>query len=467
MIANRIKGLTILHYTGQCAVSVVLFWIWFLTLAYGVPGSDMRPDRYLVYSGVLVLGFTFSFLRSKVGSANLLQLNLLSNHRLTLTQTGTVLGTLLVFLFAVRDGTMSRVFVFTYFPILYICLYFSNRYFPGFLAKSFFRGEQRLRTVLLGSYRNALRLGDWIRRKAIYGVETIGLITDEKVPEKCGSWPVLGGLEDLEQVLQESRTTQLLVLEMPDSLGLLTKLNDICDRLGVRLTIVNDLEEKLKHSISFVHDDGFNFMNLRLEPLESSMNRTVKRAADIAIALPVVVFVLPPVSLFVWLAQRLQSPGPLFFKQLRTGIRGSEFEIFKFRTMHVQNHNEARTFANGDHRVYPIGRFLRRLGIDELPLFLNVLSGEMSIVGPRPHLLHHDLLFGEVARYYRVRSFIKPGITGLAQVRGLRGEARREKDLLDRIQSDLYYLENWSLVLDWFIILKTAYQIIKPSKAAY
>ncbi len=470
MIAHRVRGLTLLHYVWQCAGGLILFWGWLLTLMFGIHDESYvhHFHRYIVYSVVFSLGFALNLVRTKVGSANLLQLSVLSNHRLSFTQTVTILGTLLVFLFAARDEAMSRTFLFSFAPVLYGYLYFSNRYVPRLLAKVIFDGGRRYRTVLLGSRRNSSRISDWLRRKEYYGLQTVGLITDEKV--RCDSidtLPILGDFGEIERILKESRAAQLVVLEMPDSLNRVALLSDICDRLGVRLLIVNDMEERLSRSISFVQDEGFSFMSLRAEPLESPVNRMVKRAVDIAIALPVVIFVLPPVSFGVWLAQRVQSPGPLFFRQQRSGMHGSEFGILKFRTMHVNNIDEARQATAGDSRIYPVGRLLRKLSIDEFPQFLNVLSGEMSIVGPRPHFIDHDILFGEIARYYRLRSFIKPGITGLAQVRGLRGEARREKDLLDRIQSDLYYLENWSIILDWYIIVKTAYQLLRPPKTAY
>lgn len=467
MIAHRTRGLTILHFAWQCVGGVFLFWIWLLALTLGIREDRIHYDRYLLYSLIVMLGFGFNLLRSKVGRTNLLQLTLLTNHRLTLSQTVTILCTLLVFLFASRDETMSRVFLFTFAPVLYAYLYLSNKYLPRGLARFIFNGSRRFRTVMLGSRDHSLKLADWVRRKAVYGLETIGRISDEPPAQAGDEVPVLGGFNDLEQVLRTSAAAHLLVLEMPESFERITILSDICDRLGVRLMIVNDLEEKLQRSISFVHDEGFNFMSLRTEPLECPINRMVKRSLDVAIALPVVLFLLPPVAIAVWMAQRLQSPGPLFFKQLRSGLRGSEFEIVKFRTMNLGHDDEARQATENDERIYPLGRLLRKLSIDELPQFLNVLNGDMSIVGPRPHLMHHDILFGEIARYYRVRSFIKPGITGLAQVRGLRGEARREKDLLDRIQSDLYYLENWSVVLDSFIIAKTALQMIKPPKTAF
>src|SRR3569623_502909 len=142
--------------------------------------------------------------------------------------------------------------------------------------------------------------------------------------------------------------------------------------------------------------------------------------------------------------QRLQSPGPMFFKHTRAGLKGRTFTIYKFRTMHPQNGGEAIQASEGDARVFPFGCWLRRTSLDEVPQFLNVLRGEMSLVGPRPHLLEHNEQFARVMRNYFIRSRVKPGITGLAQVRGFRGQTRTEADIIRRVESDISYLETWS-----------------------
>lgn len=468
MIKHRVRGLTIIHYAIQCIVGICIFWIWLLTVAFEFRGSSgLQFQRYGLYSLIIAAACVLNLLRSKVGRINLFQLSLLSNHRLTLSQVFTIVGALLLFLFAARDGTMSRVFFFTFVPILYLYLYLTNKYLPRLLARALFHQRHRHSTILLGSGETSLRLQHWLKRKAVYGLDTAGLITYDGGEGEVNGLPVLGGLADLERVLETTHASQLIVLELPESFDRIAYFSDVCDRLGVRLLILHDLDERLNRTVSFVEDEGFHFLNLRQEPLECPINRLVKRGLDIALALPVVLFILPPVCVVVWLIHRWQAPGPLLFRQLRSGIRGSKFEIFKFRTMFVDNGDEAKQATESDPRIFRAGRWLRKLSVDELPQFINVLNGEMSIVGPRPHLMHHDVLFGQIARYYKVRSYIKPGITGLAQVRGLRGEARREKDLVERIQSDLYYLENWSIVMDVFIISKTAAQMVMPPRTAY
>jgi lipopolysaccharide/colanic/teichoic acid biosynthesis glycosyltransferase len=171
----------------------------------------------------------------------------------------------------------------------------------------------------------------------------------------------------------------------------------------------------------------------------------------------------------VAIAQRLQSRGPVFHRQERSGLNRQRFYIFKFRTMHVGSEAQRGTQATrDDHRIFAFGRFLRKTSLDEFPQFINVLLGEMSVSGPRPHLLEHDQKFAAMVGSYYMRHFVKPGITGLAQSEGFRGEVAGRPELLQqRIDHDLRYVNMWSLQLDLRIIATTARQVVRPPRAAY
>jgi putative colanic acid biosynthesis UDP-glucose lipid carrier transferase len=193
----------------------------------------------------------------------------------------------------------------------------------------------------------------------------------------------------------------------------------------------------------------------------------MKRAMDILISGLVVSLILPPLAVLVAIFQRCQSPGPLFFLQTRSGRSSKPFRIIKFRTMSPTNNSPARQATRNDERVYHFGRWLRKTGLDEIPQFFNVLRGEMSVVGPRPHMIVHNRRFEEIMASYRVRAFIKPGITGIAQVSGYRGEARTDSEILERVKLDIAYVENWSLWQDFVIVFKTFLQVVKPHHSAY
>jgi len=180
-----------------------------------------------------------------------------------------------------------------------------------------------------------------------------------------------------------------------------------------------------------------------------------------------VCFVLPVLMLVVWLIQFRQAPGPLFFRQKRSGIDNAPFTILKFRTMYADRCGSSAQVTADDERIYPAGRVLRRYSLDEFPQFLNVLFGHMSVVGPRPHMRQHDAVFAEAMTSYRIRSFVKPGLSGLAQIRGFRGEAISPEDIVQRVECDIEYIETWSLALDVRIIYLTIIQMIRPPKSAY
>jgi putative colanic acid biosynthesis UDP-glucose lipid carrier transferase len=466
MISHRVRGLSLMHGLVQTLALLILFWVWMLIFSLGLKHQFMR-EQYVTYAIVLVVTSLLDLGRSKLARSDLLHLDIIRNHSLSVRQAGVIVGGLLLFLVASKDVAISRLFLFTFAPAAYLLLLLSNVICPRWLASLLFSGSSSAKTLILGTPDDAVKLNPWLERKVRYGLHLVGLITTASGHDSRCKLPVLGDFSQITNILRKTDATKLIVLDLSLLPDQMVELADLCDKYGLRLLIVNDLEDRFHRSITFFDDDGFHFMEFRREPLECPVGRTVKRILDLAVAIPVAFFVLPPITLMVWFFQRTQSPGPLFFRQRRTGKYNRPFLIYKFRTMHTGNFDEGRQAVADDARVFPAGKWMRKLSIDELPQFLNVLIGEMSVVGPRPHFVDHDALFGEIAHFYRVRSFIKPGITGLAQVRGLRGEARKERDLIDRIHSDVYYLENWSPIMDWVIIFKTAWQVFAPPKTAY
>ena len=253
----------------------------------------------------------------------------------------------------------------------------------------------------------------------------------------------------LERIIKHEGIKQILLLELPLDEEGLDLVVGAANRAGVRLLVLNNLPEIFKHDITFFKLHERDFIGLRPEPLEDPVNRVVKRSIDLIVSLLVVVFVLPPLCIVVKIFQAIQSPGPLFYRQTRAGLAWRPFRIFKFRTMRVDKGDASSQQATaGDPRIYPIGRLLRKTSLDEMPQFLNVFSGAMSLVGPRPHMIIHNRRFSEIMDQYHVRTFAKPGITGLAQVSGYRGEAKNDEDVAERAKLDIRYIETWSLPLD-------------------
>jgi exopolysaccharide biosynthesis polyprenyl glycosylphosphotransferase len=465
MVTQRTEGLYRLFLFCQMVMVAGLFWfgVWVMVTFYS-PVAELTWRRYGIYCGMLVLGMLLeAFTRSK---NYFLQNELLRPHRLSLRQTVASVGLLVVYLIATKDALfISRVFFFNFIPWLYVALLFSHYYLPSILARGIFRSEDK--TLLVGSSRKAEQLGEWLQRKSEIGLRTVGLICEESIDRTQDGIPILGKPEEIEKVIREHGITQVILLEFPLFANAYQSVIQTCDQLGIRLLILSDLEEKLRHSVTHFEDGGFRFIGLREEPLENPLNRFLKRAIDVAIAIPIIVFVFPVLALIVLVGQRLQSPGPLFHIQRRAGLQNRQFEIYKFRTMHSSNGELSRQASAEDERVYPLGKWLRKLSIDEVPQFWNVLRGDMSIVGPRPHLIEHNQQFSKYMANYHVRTFVKPGITGLAQVRGFRGEAHHGADIANRVACDIEYLENWNLSLELAIIMRTFWHLMKPPHTAY
>jgi exopolysaccharide biosynthesis polyprenyl glycosylphosphotransferase len=469
MILYRARGLQALHCVFQAIAAAAAFWAWVFVFDYLLPKRQLigTSSFFFNYSILVGLGVVADHLRTAKRKMDFLNLKFVTNCGVSLRQTFTTLLLLLLALVAFKNQTMSREFIFTFVPVFFVLMLVTNRLFPLWLARFVFSGNYVQNTILLGSRRGVTRLDEWLFSKVIYGVKLVGAVTDGAPTEPPSKLPHLGSIAQLDDHIRRVHATQVIAVDVPHSPVVVNHLANTCQRMGVRLLLANDYELMLGRRITMSEEDGIHFISFHREPLESPFNRLVKRALDLVISLLVVLLVLPVLGFLVWLFHRWQSPGPLFFYQLRTGRQGEDFLLYKFRTMHPDNPDEARQAQEHDVRIFPAGRWLRKMSLDEIPQFINVLKGEMSVVGPRPHLRQHDDLFRQKMISYGVRTFIKPGITGLAQVRDLRGEVLTDQDVIQRVRSDLDYLENWSLLLDLEIIFRTAWKIFRPSKNAH
>lgn len=235
----------------------------------------------------------------------------------------------------------------------------------------------------------------------------------------------------------------------------------------VKLKIVPDLNSVIAAHFQIRYMNDFPVLSLRPEPLENLHNRFKKRLFDVAFSLMVIILILSWLYPIIALLIKMQSPGPVLFKQKRSGRNNKPFMCYKFRSMRVNKESEKMQATKNDSRITPIGSFLRRSSLDELPQFFNVLKGEMSVVGPRPHMLAHTEQYRTIIDQFMVRHFLKPGITGWAQVSGFRGETKEVEQMEKRIEKDIWYLEHWNLMLDIRIIYLTFYQVVRGDDKAY
>lgn len=248
--------------------------------------------------------------------------------------------------------------------------------------------------------------------------------------------------------------------------NLMRRVSNLCDHQMVRFYYIPISAELLRLNLKRESLDDMDVYTAYENPLQNPLNRAEKRAFDLFLAL---VFLIPTLLLFpiVWVIMKIQSPGPLFFKQKRTGMDGKEFYCYKFRSMHVNTESDSLQATKDDPRKYPFGSFMRKANLDEVPQIINVIKGDMSVVGPRPHMLAHTKEYSQLIDKYMVRHFVKPGVTGWAQVMGYRGETNELWQMEGRVKRDIWYMEHWSIWLDIRIIWMTLKTFFVHDKNAY
>jgi len=332
------------------------------------------------------------------------------------------------------------------------------------------RGVNNRKTLIVGAGPTGQEVLRMLSNKLEYGYDFIGFLDDEpeRYPELNGQ--IVGRIDELAAISKKNKVEEVFCALPYKQEDKIREIIEFCDKSLVRLKIVPDFSRLLTYQLSRVNIDNYGtipILTLREEPLENSVNQYIKRIFDFGFTLLVFLFVLswlfPLIAIFV----KLTSRGPVLFVQKRNGMMNKEFNAYKFRTMYVNSESDHRQAEREDKRITPVGRFLRRTNLDELPQFINVLMGHMSVIGPRPHMLQHTKEYSKIIDKFMVRHLVKPGITGWAQVNGFRGETRDPKDMEARIRADVWYIENWSFFLDIRIILMTIYNMIRGEDNAF
>ncbi|WP_396165762.1 exopolysaccharide biosynthesis polyprenyl glycosylphosphotransferase [Flavobacterium sp.] len=233
------------------------------------------------------------------------------------------------------------------------------------------------------------------------------------------------------------------------------------------IKLLPDSKNRMLRNLAVEYYGYLPIISLRTIPLDKEINTRLKHFFDVVFSLFVILTVLSWLTPILGLLIKLESRGPVFFKQRRNGLNYKEFYCYKFRSMRLNSEADLEQVQKNDPRVTKFGKILRKFSLDELPQFFNVVLGDMSVVGPRPHMVSHTEMYAKSVDKFMVRHFIKPGITGLAQINGCRGEVENEKDIVNRVKFDIFYIENWSILLDLRIIYKTVINVISGEEKAY
>ena len=348
-----------------------------------------------------------------------------------------------------------------------------------------------LRIILLGFFQRELyRNGRFIRNLAVIGANSIGsefVKLIEKNPSLGFNFvgfiddgtentneKLIGTIENLDFILQEQKIDEVVIAITNIDSQKLNNIVKVCNKNALRIHIIPDYFQFLSQNFSLSTIGNFPIITVRDEPLAEIQWRFVKRTFDIFFTVIIAVLILSWLIPLLAVIIKFSSKGKVFFVQERIGLKNEKFKCFKFRSMYVDNQNRENNFTpttEDDPRVTRIGRLLRKSNLDEIPQFWNILKGEMSIVGPRPHPVAFNQEYLQYFEAIKLRHLVKPGLTGWAQIHGLRGDLINEdenrKRIIDRIKYDIWYIENWSFWLDVQIVFTTVWQMLTRKTKAY
>lgn len=321
--------------------------------------------------------------------------------------------------------------------------------------------------ILVGEGRNMVEIAESMA-DPWYGYKLQGVFSDNDISGFPNSIEKKGAVKDVISWLSEHKVDEIYC-GLPSVYGdNIVEIINYCENNLIRFYSVPNLRNYLKRKVSTEKFGDVLILAIRQEPLGLLRNRFIKRALDVVVSGLFLLLIYPIVYLIVGIAVKLSSPGPIYFKQERTGIDGKSFKCIKFRSMRQNKDCDKVQATQNDPRKTKVGNFLRKSNIDELPQFINVWKGEMSIVGPRPHMLKHTEEYSQLINKYMVRHLVKPGITGWAQINGFRGETKELSEMEGRVKHDIWYLENWTFWLDIHIIITTFVSMLfKKDKNAY
>jgi putative colanic acid biosynthesis UDP-glucose lipid carrier transferase len=379
----------------------------------------------------------------------------------------------------VKQGILFLLIIIAFFPFAKSVL-FSGKAIAYFMVSSFtlivifkyllfyylkkyriVTGSNFRNTVIIGYTPEAIRLKELFETRTDYGYRFLGYFSEKKTNEH-----IKGKLVDLKQFVIENNVDEIYCSLNEITNDQLKDIVDFADENHKAIKFIPDTKEIFSKNLKTEYYEFFPVLSLQKTMLHDPLIKGFKRGFDILFSLFIIVFLLSWLIPLLAILIKLESKGPIFFKQGRPGLEEKEFFCYKFRSMKINNSTEKEASKN-DPRVTKVGRFLRKTSIDEMPQFLNVLLGDMSVVGPRPHLWSQNKAYSNKIKKYMVRHYVKPGITGLAQVKGYRGEIETDDDMINRIKYDVFYIENWSLILDMKIIFQTVINIFKGEDKAY
>jgi putative colanic acid biosynthesis UDP-glucose lipid carrier transferase len=363
----------------------------------------------------------------------------------------------LAFFYANKTSFKTLLFYLWFIFILILFIKFSIYYLLQ-TYRVVFGGNHR-RVVLLGNNASISPLKHFFSENPDYGYELIHVFECEEIKK-----------EDIEEMLEfvlKRQMDEMYCSTVGLSQDQMNEIIDFADSNLKTLKFIPEGNQIFFRNFILEYYDYIPVIALRSIRLDENLYKVMKRTFDIVFSIVIIIGVLSWILPILGILIKLESKGPILLSQKRNGLNNKEFNCYKFRSMEMNDEIYTNQVSKNDPRVTKIGKFIRKTSIDELPQFFNVLIGDMSVVGPRPHMVIYNQEYVLKVDKFMVRHFIKPGITGLAQTKGFRGEIESDYDIINRVKYDIFYIENWSILLDLKIILITIYHIIKGDEKAY
>lgn len=366
----------------------------------------------------------------------------------------------------VREVSFPRSFIFFSISNFAVALIINR--FIYFIVKHYVRIKHHWdnKILILGFNDTSKKLASYLEEEGL-NIELVGFIEDEGNIHELTNYPIVANINDTIKIAKELSVNEIFSTITPEQNHYVYTLMNEAENKCVRFKVVPNLSVFLSKPVVVDYIRDLPILALRSDPLEDVANRVKKRVLDIIVSSLVILFILSWLIPIIGILIFLESKGPIFFAQLRTGKNLEPFYCLKFRSMKINKDSDLKQATKNDSRVTRVGAFLRKTSLDEFPQFINVLKGDMSLVGPRPHMVKHTDDFSKVVDHYMLRQFLKPGITGWAQINGYRGEIASADQIKDRVSSDLWYLEHWTVWLDLRIIFLTVFKVFTGDKNAY
>jgi putative colanic acid biosynthesis UDP-glucose lipid carrier transferase len=389
-----------------------------------------------------------------------------TSSRRTMHAYGYWLILIMIYLYFAHQYTISRLFIgfvlFSYGVLLLV-----NR-LMFLLTRTYLKQKNLIsrKVMIIGYNDTAKKLATYLEEEGMDS-EIIGFCEEPENVHELTHYPIIDSVNNTIAASRHYKANEIYSTIAPEQNRNIYQLMKEADQACIHFWLIPDMSYFVKRAVYINYLKDIPVLSLRHEPLNDAGNRIRKRIFDIIFSLFVIIFILSWLIPIIGILIYLESPGPVFFLQPRTGKDKKVFNCIKFRSMKINNDAHMKQTTKNDERVTKVGKFLRKSNLDEFPQFINVLFGDMSIVGPRPHMLKHTDDYSKVIDQYMVRQFLKPGITGWAQINGYRGETKTLEQMQARVKHDIWYMENWGLWLDVRIIIMTVFNMIIGDKNAY